>query len=97
MHIKALSFENLTNIYIIFTYIAKYFLHSRNCHHYCCNPLYSCAIKNVRKIQKIKNNIDFHRASNLQIRAGGTEHTATTSTISVSRVIMVGMEIIEDE
>jgi hypothetical protein len=53
--------------------------------------------KNVRKIQKIKNNIDFHRASNLQIRAGGTEHTAATSTVSVSRVIMVGMEIIEDE
>ena len=51
--------------------------------------------KNVRKIEKIKNNIDFHRASSLQIRAGGTEHTAATSTISVSRVIMVGMDIIE--
>jgi hypothetical protein len=47
--------------------------------------------KNVRKIQKIKNNIDFHRASNLEIRVGGTEHTAATSTISVSRVIMVGL------
>jgi hypothetical protein len=29
-----------------------------------------------------------------KIRVGGTEHTAATSTISVSRVIMVGMEII---
>ena len=50
--------------------------------------------KNVRKIQKIRNSIDFNRASNLQIRVGGTEHTAATSTMSVSRVIMVGMQII---